>query len=49
VRDLAIGTIGTARARAILAKSVLRLADGRTRPSYDVMLRAVDVMTLTKR
>jgi tetratricopeptide (TPR) repeat protein len=34
---------------AAMAPEGVRLADGRTRPSYDVMLRAVDVVTLTKR
>jgi len=34
---------------AAIAPTGVRLADGRVRPSYDVMLRAVDVMTLTKR
>ena len=32
-----------------IAPEGVSLAGGRTRPSYDVILRAVDVMTLTRR
>lgn len=34
---------------AAIASEGVRLANGRTRPTYDVVLRTVDVMTLTKR